>query len=322
MRCFITGSSGFIGSNLIEKLRDLGHVTAGYDRRLSRMTAIPDVFTDGNLLDAGSLRTAMTDFSPDFVVHLAAKTSLKEVPPESDYYAANTVGTENLLAAIEACPSVRRCLYASTKYVCRGRTPEDERDYRPHTSYGRSKAEMEEIIRAKDGGGREWCIVRPTTVWGPGMGQHYQNFLRLIQQGRYFHIAGGTTRKHLCYVGNIVHQILRLIEAPAEKIHGRVFYLADYEPLTLKEWAEALQHALHAPSIPSLPKIVALPMAKLGDVIVAVGLKKFPFTTFRYKNLTENDICLVQPTREVCGEPPFSLNEGAILTAKLFQSGK
>lgn len=320
MRYFITGSSGFIGGSLVQTLRALGHSVAGYDKTPPLTASQPEEFTLGDILDASLLAESLRSFAPDIVVHLAAKTSLKEVSPGSDHYAANTIGTRNLLDAIESCSSIRRSIFASTKYVCRGRTPEDERDFQPHTSYGRSKAEMEEIIRDRNGGGRDWCIVRPTTVWGPGMGPHYQNFLSLIQRGRYFHIGGAKTRKHLSYVGNFVHQMVRLAEAPSELIHGRVFYFADYDPLTLCEWTETLRKALAAPPIFSIPFSFALPLAKAGDMLVKIGIKNFPFTSFRFKNLTEDDICLVEPTRNVCGDLPYSLASAAEETAAWFHS--
>lgn len=320
MKYFITGSSGFIGSNLVAQLRERGHVVAGYDKKPSRPEAMPDEFAQGDLLDKSLLHTFFHRFAPDIVIHLAAKTSLKEVPPGSDHYAANTTGTANLLDVIEAAPTVRRCIFTSTKYVCRGRDPEDERDYDPHTSYGRSKADMEEIIRERNGGGREWSIVRPTTVWGPGMGKHYQKFLSLISKGRYFHIGHGTAEKHLCYVGNIVHEYLCIAEAPTAEIQGKVFYLADYQPSTLHAWAEALRKSLGAPPIANMPKPLAATLAMVGDLLVAVGLRKFPFTSFRYKNLTEDDVCLIEPTQKVCGPLPFSLEQGAEHTARWFKA--
>src|SRR6185503_17868585 len=98
--------------------------------------------------------------------------------------------------------------------VCRvGYVPKADDDYRPSTLYGQSKVRTEQIVRAADGGGVEWCIVRPTLVWGPGMGPHYRRFFRMITEGRYFHVGAKPLYKSYGYVGNVAYQFAKLLEA-------------------------------------------------------------------------------------------------------------
>ncbi|WP_171257638.1 NAD(P)-dependent oxidoreductase, partial [Acinetobacter baumannii] len=82
--------------------------------------------------------------------------------------------------AIRRTPSVRRVIWTSAQLVCRvGYVPTSDTDYKADTLYGKSKVRTEEIVRSSDGAGREWCLARPTTVWGPGMSTHYQRFLHM-----------------------------------------------------------------------------------------------------------------------------------------------
>jgi GlcNAc-P-P-Und epimerase len=321
MRILVTGSSGFIGTALVSHLADRGHVIAGLDRVPPRAGPHGEAVVC-DLLDGAGVASTVAAFRPEVIIHLAAKTSLKEVPPGSDHYAANTEGTGHLIAAAVAAGCVRRIIHTSTKYVHRGNLPANDRDYQPTTSYGRSKAEMEKLIWARDGMIAEWCITRPTTVWGPGMGKHYQGFLRMLEKGRYFHIGHAPVMKHMAYVGNIVCQYAMLAEALPGLIHRKVFYLADYEAMVISDWAESLREALGAPSIRTIPRPVARCIALAGDAIAHCGYPKFPFTTFRYHNLTVDDVCDPSLTMEVCGELPFTTKEGARETANWFKGLK
>ena len=131
------------------------------------------------------------------------------------------------MAAIEVTSGVERAIFTSSQLVCRvGYVPRSDTDYAPSTLYGESKVWTERIVRETDGGGAAWCLVRPTTIWGPGMSAHYQRFLRMIAKGRYVHV-GTSLSKSYGYVGNVVHQIERLLAAPAGEIRGKTLYLAD-----------------------------------------------------------------------------------------------
>jgi nucleoside-diphosphate-sugar epimerase len=262
-----------------------------------------------DLLDRDRTLSALKEASPDHVVHLAARTDLDGLT-EGDY-ADNTIGVENLLAAIRAVPGIHRAICTSSQLVCRiGYRPAHEEDYAPTTAYGRSKVRTEQIWRAADGGGTVWCLVRPTTIWGPGMSAHYLRFFRMIRDGRYFHVGGGPTYKSYGYVGNTVQQYLRLLDAPREKVQRRMFFLADYQPFALEDWTNAFQLAMGAPRIRTVPRGLAGAAAKIGDLINLAGFQEFPFNSFRLNNvLTVHQVDLTA-TREVCGAPPFTMAEG------------
>ena len=197
MKILITGSSGFIGRRVSRRLADAGHKVVGFDLRepLERDDRVEHHTED--LLNRDGVAELISRTNPEVVVHLAAKIGLKEVPSDSPHFAANTVGTKNLMEAMAESASVRRAVFVSTKYVFRGPPPVAPRTYKPNTAYGRTKAAMEEMIWEADGAVPEWCIARPTTIWGPGMSPHYCRFLRLIREGRYVHFGGGRSLKQV-----------------------------------------------------------------------------------------------------------------------------
>jgi GlcNAc-P-P-Und epimerase len=226
-------------------------------------------------------------------------------------YSANIQGVENLIKAIQQCGSVRRCIYISTQLVCQiGYIPQSDVDYKPNTIYGLSKVKTEQIVRSHSGGGVEWCIVRPTTIWGPWFSPHYQNFLKFIRSGKYFHVGNKNYMKSYGYVGNFCYQLLALIDAPYEQIRERVFYVADYTPISLRQWTEAFRKGLNAPPIKTYPIQLAKITAIIGDGIVRLGYKQFPFTSFRLNNILTEYVYDLSETQKVIPKLPYSMDEG------------
>jgi nucleoside-diphosphate-sugar epimerase len=313
MKVLVTGSSGFIGQALVRQLKNAGWEVAGLDKGSGATT---DYVC--NILDAARLNEAVREFSPDALVHLAARI---DIDPKANLagYAANIQGVRNLIAAIRLAPSIKRVIWTSSQLVCRvGYVPRSDTDYAADTLYGESKVLMEQMVRQQDSEEAEWCIVRPTTVWGPGMSPHYQRLLQLIQRGYYFHVGHNPLRKSFSYIGNIVFQYLRLLEAPANLVHRKTLYLADYEPLDLLAWCDEFQRELQAPPIPHLARPLATAFAYCGDAVNAVGITRFPFNSFRLHNiLTEYQFDLAA-TEAVCGPLPFTIGQGVKETAAWF----
>ncbi len=269
--------------------------------------------------DRAGLTAVFDAFRPDAVIQLAQRCDLEGQTLED--YDANITGVRNLCEAVRRTPSVKRVIYTSSQLVCEvGHVPASDTEYCANTIYGESKVRTEEIVREEDGGGVEWCIARPTTVWGPGMSEHYQSLLRHIQKGTYFHSGGGKLLKSYAYAENIAHQYLQLVNAPKEKIHQQVFYLADYEPLSLRDYADALAKELGAKPLKIVPLPVAKVLALSGDVLNRLGIK-FPYNTFRLRNIRTEYVFDLSKTRAVCGELPVGFEEGVKRTAKWFLEG-
>lgn len=310
MRVFVTGSSGFIGTHLVRTLAAAGHHVIALDvNPPSVPLPIDSEFLQVDLLEAAALAAAVRESSPDALVHLAARTDVEETR-RLEWYAANIEGVSNLLDAVRATPSITRAIYTSTQLVCRlGYTPRDPEDYCPNTLYGQSKVETERRVRAAAGGGvATWCLVRPTTIWGPGMNPKYLSFFRLIASGRYLHIGRAPLRKSYGYIGNTVHQYLRLLEVPRDAIHERLFYLADYEPLSIRQWAESLRERMNAPPIRTLPIALATAGAVVGSTLWTLGFRRVPLTVYRLRNMETEYLYDLSDTERALGPLPCEFN--------------
>jgi len=113
MKCFVTGASGFIGSNLVHELLARGHkVTAllrpGSDDRALKGAKFERV--TGDTSDHAALTKAMRGC--DWCFHVAASYHLW-LPDYAPMYAANVDGTRNVLEAAAAA-GCSRIVYTST----------------------------------------------------------------------------------------------------------------------------------------------------------------------------------------------------------------
>jgi nucleoside-diphosphate-sugar epimerase len=314
MKAIITGSSGFIGCNLVPALVDQGYDTLGIDMRCPNRE-IGAAFEECNLLDAVQIKRLLCDFRPDVVFHLAAKTDLLE-KRNLEGYAVNFRGTKNLIDAIRSARSVKRCIFTSSQLVCRiGYVPATFQEYNPDTLYGQSKVLMEKCIHDENGGNVEWCIVRPTTIWGPHE-KHYLSFFNMVKRGLYFHCGRRKLRKSYGYVGNIAYEYIKLAEAPVTQIAGQTFYLADYWPIVLQDWADEFAKALSGKEIPTIPLLASKILALVGDAAGIVLRREIPFNTFRLNNILTQYIHDISSTESVCGILPFTMEEGVLRTVE------
>ena len=307
-RIVVTGGSGFIGTNFVELLIRTGHEVFNLDVKPPAVMTERARWRQVDILDRAGLSAALAEIAPEVVVHLAARTDLNGSSLTD--YAANTDGVRNLIDAAAAA-SVRRVLFASSRLVCRiGYQPQSPLDFCPTTLYGQSKVAGEELVRAAVDAPFEWAIVRPTSIWGPWFHIPYRNFFDAIRDGRYLHPRGVRVRKSFGYVGNTVHQLLQLTQAPPEAVHGQMFYLADYVPIEVLDWGQRVQAAFGAAPIKQVPMSALRLAAGAGDGLSWLGWKNVPLTNFRLDNLVTEMLHDTGSLQAVCGALPFSVDEG------------
>jgi nucleoside-diphosphate-sugar epimerase len=320
-RILVTGSDGLIGRWVSHLLVARGHEVVALDCR--DLTESRERYRKhvADIRDADALHAVVEAERPDAVIHLAARTDLDESATLRDYD-SNTVGVRNVCAAVRASGSVTRAVYTSSQLVCRvGYQPASDTDVCPTTVYGESKVRTEEIVREERGGDVAWCLTRPTTVWGPYMKAHYRNLLRHIEAGRYFHAGHSPLYKSYSYAGNIAHQYRQLLLAPDEAVHEKTFYLADYEPLSLRAYTDRIAALLDAKPIPTVPILAARALATTGDALNALGWRGFPYNTFRLTNILTEYVIDLSETEAVCGPLPYGFDEGVRETVAWYRNG-
>ena len=310
-RVLVTGGSGFIGTNLIDYLIDQGSDVCSLDIAKPQQKSHSPYFHAVDIRDKDALTDVFREFAPHAVIHLAAKTDITE-QQHIRHFDVNTIGTGNIVEATNATETVRRVVFTSTKLVHRnGFYPTSPEEYSPETLYGESKKIGEQVVRKCILKRADWCIVRPGSIWGPWFKAPYQGFFERILAGRYYHIRSADTPKVFGYVGNTIFQLHALLEATTEQFARQTYYLSDYQPFVISEWATTIQRLAGAPTIRTPPEFLINLAAKVGDGMRFIGCANPPLSTFRLQNMrTETAGMPLQKLKALTGELPYSLQDG------------
>lgn len=311
MKILVTGGSGFIGTNLISYLTQYEfNEILSLDIVEPKIELHRNIWEKIDLRDKASLSKSIIKFQPDYVIHLGARTDLNGTSLKD--YNANIDGVSNLLEALEGVSNLKRVIFASSMYVCEpGYMPKSFDDYAPHTLYGESKVETEKIIKSRNPK-YTWTIIRPTSIWGPWFGEPYNRFFHIVLSHMYFHMGKRACKKTYGYIDNAIYQIMSILNADKEKVNKKVFYIGDYEPYPITDWANEIAtiEGIHIPNIPFWCFKVA---GWTGDLLKKVGIN-FPMTSFRLHNMTTDNVHNLTPIKEIAPNLPISRIEGTKVT--------
>ncbi|GAB6120627.1 NAD-dependent epimerase/dehydratase family protein [Dysgonomonas termitidis] len=311
-KIIITGGSGFIGTNLIDNFLKKGSAILSLDMFEPKKTEHIPFFRKIDICNYYELESAILDFTPDYVIHLAARTDLNGKTLED--YNANILGVENLIKVLKKVETLKRVIFTSSMYVCNpGYIPDGDNDYHSHTVYGESKVLTEKIIKESD---PEYCwsIIRPTSIWGPYFGEPYNLFFNIVLSRKYFHMGDKACSKTYGYIDNTIYQIESILTANEEIVNKKVFYLGDYIPYNITEWANEIASEAGF-KIPRIPYFLFKCGGLFGDFVKLFGVK-FPMTSFRLKNMTTDNIHNLEPIREIAPNLPVERAEGVKRTIK------
>lgn len=264
---FVTGSTGFVGLNLVERLcADGWDVTAlhrvssdlTYLKRFSPRLAV------GEIVDRESLRDTIPA-ACDTVFHVAGNTSMWR-PKNVEQARDNVDGTRNV---VEACIArgVRRLVVTSSisAYgpVC-GAVTEDTPSLAASSSvnYQRTKWEAQEIARAAAARGLEVVVLQPGGVIGPyDLGTWSRLFL-MVRDGRLRGVPpGGRTFAH-------VREVVAAHVAAADLGENGAQYLLGGENATMLDLVHEIGRVMDRPT-PSreTPLVLVRVAAAVGDIV-------------------------------------------------------
>jgi nucleoside-diphosphate-sugar epimerase len=294
MIAVVTGSSGFIGSHLVDALlqrdaevRALVRPETPLARRDQRIG-----HWEADLLDDRSVRASPVWERATHVFHLAGVTKGRTL---DSFRAGNVFPTANLLAAAAArgARAPRVVVVSSQAAAGPASSPtrpvrEDDRPL-PIEAYGRSKLQAEQAV-ANYHGVVPVTIVRPCSVYGP----RDRDFLRLFRQESRRIALHAVPREHalsIVHVDDLVRALLLAGTVPDAV--GRTYFVADERAATWGELYDAISAlSRRAPLAVQIPSFLLRLAAAGGDL--------FNILSGRATIVNHNKIALARPPWWLC----------------------
>lgn len=279
----VTGSAGFIGSNLVLELLKseseatiigLDNVNDYYDVSIKewRLSEIEKTaaesscsyhFIKGDLADRTVIDRLFADYKPTVVVNLAAQAGVRYSITNPDaYIQSNLIGFYNILEACRhAEPAVEHLVYASSSsvYGSNKKVPystEDKVD-NPVSLYAATKKSNELLAHAYS---KLYNIpstgLRFFTVYGPAgrPDMAYFGFTNKLRKGETIQIFNyGNCKRDFTFVDDIVEGVKRVMKGAPEKAVGEdglpippyaVYNIGNSNPENLLDFVTILQEEL------------------------------------------------------------------------------
>ena len=272
----ITGSSGFIGSNLAKrilatepdtKVIGLDNMNDYYDVRIkeARLAELQKfanyIFIQGNLADKELINSIFQQYHPSIVVTLGAQAGVRYSITNPDaYIESNMIGFYNILEACRHYP-VEHLVYASSSsvYGSNKKVPysTDDKVDNPVSLYAATKKSNELMAHAYS---KLYNIpstgLRFFTVYGPAgrPDMAYFGFTNKLVNGETIQIFNyGNCKRDFTYVDDIVEGVVRVMAKAPEKKNGEdglpippyaVYNIGNSNPENLLDFVQILSEEL------------------------------------------------------------------------------
>ena len=290
---FVTGLSGFVGSNL-----------KGY-------------------LDASSIisefkREKELEIHSNTVIHLAGKAhDLKNTSTPDEYYQVNTELTKKVFDAFLSSEAKVFITLSSVKAVAdevKGALSE-EHIPNPITHYGKSKLLAEQYILSQEiPEGKRVYILRPCMIYGLGNKGNLNLLYNLVSKGLPWPLGAFENKRSFCSIDNLMFIFKELIER--DNIPSGIYNVADDEPLSTNELIDLIAQSQNRnPKLWHISKKLIENVAIIGDKL------HLPLNTERLHKLTSSYVMSNAKIKAAIGKPlPVSSREGLLKTFKSFNS--
>ena len=262
---FVTGGSGFVGRNLLRRLRQERCIVAALARSESAANAVARLGATparGDLHDVDLLAQSMAGC--DTVFHAAALVG--EWGPQRAFEEANVGGTAIMLEAARRA-GVACVVHVSTEAIyADGKSDLQDLDEtrplprRPLPRYAATKAYAEKLVLEASSEHMRCVSVRPRLVWGKDDTSLLPKFVQAVNEGRFRWIDQGRALTSTTHVDNVAEA---LVLAARHGRGGQAYFVSDGEPLSYHEFLSRLLHSAGvSPPQGSVPLAVASAYAR------------------------------------------------------------
>ena len=310
---FLTGISGFIGTNLVRYLHTHEHIRLiGHSRDRVSTTA---KFKDFKLELVADVNAETLDrMGVDCVIHLAGiahDLSNKYTP--QDYYTVNSEGTKSIFEEFLKSnakkfiflSSVKACIDSSSVPVSEETPPN------PSSDYGKSKRQAEAFMeQQKLPHGKSIYLFRPCLVHGKGNKGNLNLLYRYVKSGMPYVFGAYSNHRSFLSVDNLNFIVEEFL---SNTFPSGVYHLADDQSLSTNELIAVIASSLgRKPRIWNVPVSLIEPLSKIGSFF------SLPSERLKQK-LTESLVVSTAKLKSVLRKPlPVDSKAGLLTTLRSF----
>ncbi|MFH1862717.1 MAG: NAD(P)-dependent oxidoreductase [bacterium] len=318
----ITGGNGFVGSQVVERLLELGYPVRCLLRphsRLQWIESLPLEIVRVDYADANSLEAALKGCTA--ILHFGAAV---KAPSEAAYFKANTAVTKALLEAAEkACPDLSLFLFCSSQAALGPASSleplTEAAQPHPLTAYGKSKWAAEQQCHAF-ANRFPIAIIRPSAVYGPRDRDIYL-FFRTIKWGIQPSIGNLVRRFSLVHVADIVQITERLLKNGVPGL--RTYHVTDGAIHTWEEMAQTIAAVLGKRALRiTIPKWSVVALSHVFSAWASLFGKVAILNREKLEDLFQEFwlISSQRATDELGYRSQYSLRQGVEMTVRWYRS--
>jgi len=238
MKLLVAGGTGFLGTYILRRAHELGWITASLSTRpphVQRKVSTTHYF-QGNLITDESLRSRISDFSPDYVVNCAGYVDHSELIADSQSTMRTHFTLTSYLLDLFSTIPIRRYINigSSDEYGWCAAPQSEIYAEQPFSTYSLAKTLSTHTVLTRFRlNGFPGLVVRPFLLFGPM--QDERRFIPYVIQnclkGRSFQLGRGDVERDFLYITDAVDAIIALLLSP--NVSGQVFNLATGIPLSI-----------------------------------------------------------------------------------------
>lgn len=322
MNVLITGSNGFVGSELMYLLEEHGYRVLGIDRAKDTGNRNHPKTLIGDLNDTSTYD--LIDLPIDVIIHCAAAKSDFGISTE-EYFADNVTATENVVKFAESL-GIHKIIYYSTVsvYGHQNHAMHESADLLSNTVYGDTKLQGERVIERwlTSNEANKAIMLRPSVIYGENNFANMYNLLDMLYRRPLVMIGKGDYIKSMIARKNLIDLNLFLLKRGVD-IKLEAFNCIDKPYISLNQLMTlvAEEDGFSIPKI-SIPLWLAYLMATPFEILSKLSGKDLKVNWNRLKKFSTSTDYRAEKIRSIGYIQKFSTEDEIKAMCKWYKSTK
>lgn len=310
MKILITGIHGFVGSNLVQALKE-EHIIYGLDIINPHKDGVQVTFPWDYLDKSNGIPEV------DAIIHLAGKAHDTKNESEAEvYFKINTGLTQKIFDWFLTQTKCKKFIFFSTAKAAADKVDgilTEDVIPTPVGPYGESKIKAEEYILSKMPADKQVYIFRPCMIHGPGNKGNLNLLYNVVRKGIPWPLGAFDNRRTFTSVENICFAVNGVL---TKNVANGIYNMGDDDALSTNELIEEI-----CKSLGKRAHIWHLPKGLMNGVATFGGWLHLPLNPERLRKLTENYVSSNDKIKRALGveKMPVDARKGLQRTLESFK---